>query len=310
VKVNLGVLGKLCKFKERKLKKYIKKLVPDIEDWGAFMWKQTEGVKILAVAHMDVVFEDPDFKSVTTKNDILAFSPCLDDRLGIFTIINLLPQFGIEVDMLFTTDEEKCMSTASDFVKYCDKSYNWIIEFDRMGTDVVLYRYKCNVELTDDLKSVGFEIGIGSYSDISDMQDLGIAAFNMGIGYYFQHTERCCASMVDLSHQLKRLQEFYNKFKDTFYEHMPLESDVETDPYWYCRGTYKGNVKRRTPWGGHFDPTDYDDDIPGYERKDSSSADWYPEGKDFNEDDFLWEYGKVHRAQASIASGRWENLDW
>jgi hypothetical protein len=298
VKVNLGVLKKLCSMKERKVKRYLKATVPDIDDYGAFLWKQTEGVKILAVAHMDVVFDDKDFKSVTTKNDIIVFSPALDDRLGIFTITHLLPQFGIEVDMLFTTDEEKCLSTASDFTRYCDKEYNWIVEFDRMGTDVVLYDYDCNVELQEDLKSVGFEIGHGSYSDIRDMEDMGVAAFNMGIGYHFQHTERCCASMVDLSTQLKKLQEFVEHYGEVAYEHVPLEKpDVDTDPYWYCRG---GKTDRyahlRDDYRAHTEH-------------------WYPQAEDFSDpedefdDRFLGDYGKVYRAQACMSgSRRWEEL--
>jgi hypothetical protein len=312
MKVNLDVLKRLCTMKERKVQRYINKVVPSIDDYGAFMWKQKEGVKILAVAHMDVIFEDSEFRSIKTNNDIIVLSPTLDDRLGIFTILNLLPQYGIEVDMLFTKDEERCMSTAEDFVRICDKDYNLIIEFDRMGTDVVMYDYECNVELKADLESVGFEIGRGTYSDIRELEGLGVSAFNMGIAYHFQHTERCCASLADLARQLEKLKLFHDQFSGKVYEHMPLDdpaSTVQDDPYWFYRRDYS--------------PAEDEYEAAVDESKDHwypSEVDYFDNPQDFedlddpdnpmDDRDFLWDYGQVRRAQGffhKTRDGKWKD---
>jgi hypothetical protein len=226
MKVNTGALRKICNLSEDKLKKYLLASNTGMEDYGAFLWHSKRKADILAVAHMDVALESAAFNTVETPDDLFILSSALDDRLGIFTILHLLPQFNIKVDILFTTEEEMCMSSAQEFPDFCDKDYNWIVEFDRAGTDVVLYEYETNVDLTDDLKSVGFEIGIGSYSDIRELEQMGVGAFNIGIGYHFQHTDQCCASMLQLATQLTKLQQFYEEFKDVQYDHRAIPTEI------------------------------------------------------------------------------------
>ena len=139
----------------------------------------------------------------------------LDDRLGVYTILHVLPALGINVDILFTMDEESGSSTADLFD--VDFQYNWIVEFDRKGEDVVCYSFK-DIELTKKLESVGFEEGWGTMSDISKMQDRGCKAFNIGIGYENEHGARPWFVIETYERQIERFVEFHKNFKE---EHMP-----------------------------------------------------------------------------------------
>ena len=177
---------------------------------------QDNGSKLLAVAHLDTVNPSGIKWSGQVKLDkTLFFSPYLDDRLGVYTILHVLPALGINVDILFTMDEESGSSTADLFD--VDFQYNWIVEFDRKGEDVVCYSFK-DIELTKKLESVGFEEGWGTMSDISKMQDRGCKAFNVGIGYENEHGARPWFVIETYERQIERFVEFHKNFKE---EHMP-----------------------------------------------------------------------------------------
>jgi hypothetical protein len=108
----------------------------------------------------------------------------LDDRLGVYTVLDLLPSLGVKADILITNHEEICASTARYFGLW--DRYNWIAEFDRGGGDAVTYDLT-SPEFDDVLTSVGFKLGIGSYSDICESSDELTCAVNIGIGYQKAH---------------------------------------------------------------------------------------------------------------------------
>jgi hypothetical protein len=175
------------------------------------------GSPILTVAHADVhpdieniVYFDSHEETVDGVKDTRVYSPYLDDRLGVYAIFEKLSDFGINADILITTDEEVHKSSALEFSTNCPKNYNWIVEFDRKGEDVVLYSYK-NGQMENELMEAGFKIGRGTSSDISQMTSLGLACFNVGIGYHDAHTPECWASLSELERQLERFQRFYSK---------------------------------------------------------------------------------------------------
>ena len=132
------------------------------------------GAKILAVAHLDTVQDKTHFY-VESYDDVgdVVFSPRLDDRLGVYLLLEYLPLLGFQYDILLCEDEEFGMSTAAGFDPFDDqlpefgKRYNWMFEFDRGGSDTVLYRYH-TTELASWLKQCGTQIGYGSYTDICD----------------------------------------------------------------------------------------------------------------------------------------------
>lgn len=195
------------------------------------------GSKVLLVAHADVspsiercrFFSQTDIHMPGYK-DIRVFSPYLDDRLGVWTVLEYLPAMGIYCDVLITTGEEVGNSSASDFaVDYFDKEYNWIVEFDRRGEDVVTYQYKSK-KMAKALKRQGFRIGQGSFSDICELDEFGCACFNVGLGYHREHSTECWASLAEFRRQMKKFTAFYweNRQK-TFPYHMPRRDYMQFD---------------------------------------------------------------------------------
>jgi hypothetical protein len=242
MKVNLKILNNLCTLPEEKLKDHLKAVRPNLKDHGEYLYSESPDNKVLAVAHMDVhSVPGTQFRLVKDENTTVILHPGLDDRLGIFSILYLFPQYEIATDILLTTDEEYCMSSAKEFAENCKKDYNWIVELDRAGDDVVMYNYDDDDSIIADLKSVGFKLGRGSYSDICELEALGVSAFNIGIGYHFQHTAQCCVILRELALQLRKLKNFYDQFKGKSYEHFyvpsaaryPTDRDFLDNPlYW------------------------------------------------------------------------------
>lgn len=197
------------------------------------------GSKILAVAHLDSVSKCTHAIEVKFPHKWIFYSPVLDDRLGAYMLLEEL--FDLPYDILLTTDEEKGNSSARDFVT--DKQYNWIFEFDRKGTDVVLYSYedaKTRKLLTDS----NFIVGNGSVSDISYMTKLGCKAFNFGVCYYDYHSLDGYANLDELTRQTKKFREFFALHSETFLEHVP-----KVDP-WSNHVRYYGiNDDDYSPYG-------------------------------------------------------------
>ena len=194
--------------------------------------------KLLAVAHLDTVnIRGMRWSGQVQLDKTLFFSPYLDDRLGAYTILKVLPELGINVDVLFTMDEETGASTADLF--NIDFKYNWIVEFDRAGEDVVCYSFRDD-GLTKKLESVGFKVGYGTCSDISKMQDMGCKAFNVGIGYENEHSKRPFFVVETYEKQIAKFVKFHAKFKD---EHLP---HVKTASPTWSYGNQSGNWGRGT----------------------------------------------------------------
>lgn len=162
------------------------------------------GCDTLGVAHLDWV----DFVPVHfEKNKV--YCPQLDDRLGAWVLLYLLPYLDVDCDILLTDNEEIGRSTAKYFEP--PREYNWMFEFDRRGTDVVMYEYDSpsNRQLLD---MAGFEVGHGSFSDISYLGHLGITGFNFGVGYHHEHSRRCYANLIDTLNQANKFAEFWQAF--------------------------------------------------------------------------------------------------
>jgi hypothetical protein len=182
------------------------------------------GSDVLAVAHLDTVAR-PSTRTcryVDTAAGPVVFSRALDDRLGAYVILDLLPRLGINCDVLLTTGEEVGRSTAA-FFEPGDRQYNWIIEFDRGGTDVVLYQYD-DPDTRALVETVGADISVGSFSDIADLEHLGCKAFNWGIGYQDYHSARSHAYLDDTFAMVARFLAFHDAYADT-----PLPHDVDMD---------------------------------------------------------------------------------
>jgi len=173
-----------------------------------FFWHADNGADVLAVAHLDTVQEDRSCHVEDTSEGLIAWSGGLDDRLGVYVILDLLPKLGINVDLLLTTDEEIGQSTAGDFTT--SKSYNWMIEFDRGGTDVVMYHYETD-ELAAAVAATGAEVGEGINSDITYLSHLGCAGINWGVGYRRYHSTDSHAFLNDTFHMVSLFKRFWDE---------------------------------------------------------------------------------------------------
>lgn len=181
-------------------------LSPGRDGRERFYWHQDNGSDILAIAHLDTVQADMTCQVVDTASGLLAVSGALDDRLGVYIILEMLPKLGITCDWLLTTDEEIAQSTAECFDP--PKEYNWMIQFDRGGTDVVMYQYE-TPELCELVEASGAQVGVGSFSDICLLDHLGCAGFNWGVGYEDYHSARSHAWLEDTFRMVARFVKFH-----------------------------------------------------------------------------------------------------
>lgn len=196
---------------------------------------QDNGSNVLAVSHLDAVMFDKPRIRKTKRRGLVVECPQLDDRLGAWVILDLLPQLGVKCDILLTDGEECGRTTAAHFKPR--KDYNWGFEFDRRGTDCVLYQYESSEDWRTDLERSGFYIGQGSFSDISKLDHLGVCFCNIGTGYHMEHSRQCYAELRDTLEQARTLAAFYRKHKDDKYnweEPLPFCDYKSFDMFGVC----------------------------------------------------------------------------
>ena len=166
------------------------------------------GSRVLAVAHLDTVAPAGQRAAhfVGSEAGPVVFSRALDDRLGAYIILDLLPALGITCDWLLTTGEETGQSTAAFFEP--PKDYDWIIQFDRGGTDVVMYQYD-DEDTRQAVKEAGARVGEGIFSDICYLEHLEVKGFNWGTGYRDYHSIRSHAFLNDTFAMVGRFLRFH-----------------------------------------------------------------------------------------------------
>lgn len=215
--INWKQLIKFCRMKTASFEQFGKRFnTPN----GPYFYRDN-GSNILAVAHLDYIGGPTHTTTCTLADDTLFFSPVLDDRAGVYAILDYLDSVGLKFDILLTTGEEKQQSSALFFEPSRGKKYNWMFSFDRAGTDAVMYGYKDD-ELTKKLKEAGWTVGIGTYSDIDDMEHLRCKGVNFGVGYYAQHTTRCHLSRRDFLANMRKFIRFYNAYVGVAMPHTPM----------------------------------------------------------------------------------------
>ena len=238
------------------------------------------GRDVLAVAPLDsVLFNENPVYTKQYNNYRINKCPQLDDRLGAWMCIDVLPRAGIKADVLLCDSEETGNSTAKYFE--APKQYNWICEFDRAGSDMVMYNYE-DLELETIMESYAYEVGNGAFTDICELEKLNAKGFNFGVGYHAQHTEQCYANLSETFDSFRKFQTFYKDYKDIHFPH----EEVEFLPYYYrgnnySRSTYttsytpkkkaKKVVQRQT-----FIEEGMEDQYPKYEAEEYSASldDW------------------------------------
>jgi len=206
-------LREVCQMKEHEFKQYGK--VTLTRD-GPYIYID-RGSNVLGIAHLDTVGSNLKVRFFeSTKFGPGVQCQQLDDRLGVFVLLEMLPQLDVNCDVLLTVGEESGLSTGAHFKP--TKDYNWMFQFDRGGTDVVMYDYEDN-ELVQRVVDAGFIAGWGTFSDISMMEHMGIKAINVGVGYHMSHTAQCFAYLKDTATMVETFREFYEMNKDEHMEH-------------------------------------------------------------------------------------------
>lgn len=215
-----------------------------------YYFYKDNGSDILAIAHLDNVHYDPTCTVVDTHMGPMVFSGALDDRLGAYIILELLPKLGITCDILLTTDEEVGASTAALFAT--NKKYNWMFSFDRKETDVVMYRYE-TTDYRKMLTEAGAHVGNGSFSDICKLDTLGCIGMNWGCGYRDYHGPRGHAWLTDTFWMVGTFVNFYEQHSAEFLEHKPyVYKGTNTTSYGYTNsyGTWRDGKFTPSPNSG------------------------------------------------------------
>ena len=193
-----------------------------------------KGAKILAVAHLDATGEKPHFGRINIKGDEWVLSRWLDDRLGVFLLLDVLPHF-FDYDILLTTGEETGKSSARLFEPPLEKDnqyreYRWMFEPDRMGTDVVHYQYY-NKLVEAAVKAAGFTAYTqGAFSDIAELGFLGVCGINWGIAYEDNHSDWSRANMTTVLKQTAKFCRFFEANQEVVFPYIPKVSAPVTVP--------------------------------------------------------------------------------
>lgn len=182
-------------------------------------------IPIMLVAHVDTVHKEPVRDICTSRGGEILMSPQGiggDDRCGVYALLKLA-----ECDdthhpwLLFCCDEEVgglgSDGFAIDYQNGClpfDElmDLKMIIELDRKGNNDAVY-YDCgNTDLEDYFTCLGWKTEFGSFTDICHIAPvLGVAAVNLSVGYYNQHTEGEYICLSDLTNTIQRVKQIILK---------------------------------------------------------------------------------------------------
>ncbi len=225
-------LAYLCKLSEQELKKEVYKELKKMEKkpyWRKDFIYAKGTIPILLVAHMDTVFENPPREVYYKKSEdkIFSFTGGIgaDDRCGVYALLKILKKYNPSV--LFTQGEEMGLIGAQSAVDILAKpNVKYIIEFDRMGSNDMVF-YDCgNTQFMDYIKQFGFDKQFGTYSDISILGPIwDIASVNLSCGYYHEHSKREYVIFHELEHNIERVEKMLQD-----YEHVPYFDYQERFP--------------------------------------------------------------------------------
>ncbi|MGN0318701.1 MAG: hypothetical protein ACI4E1_12295 [Lachnospira sp.] len=230
----------ICKMDQAALKKYVAKHLsttyPDVQSGNGYVYAQGT-MPVLLVAHLDTVHKnlpqtvwyDEETKAISSPEGIGG-----DDRAGVYILLEIIKKFPCSV--LFCEDEEigavgADKFTDTDFARQL--SFNYIIEFDRKGSNDAVF-YDCdNPKFDEFITKDFFKTSIGSFTDISILAPFfGCAAVNLSCGYYNAHTTSeyvIFPEMLNVIEEACKILERTTE-KDAF-EYIPCEKQSTWD-YW------------------------------------------------------------------------------
>lgn len=177
-------------------------------------------IPIMLVAHVDTVHKEPVRDICTSRGGEILMSPQGiggDDRCGVYALLKLAECDSTHHPWLLFCCEEEVGGLGSDgFAMDYQNGYlplelgdlKMIIELDRKGNNDAVY-YDCgNTDLEDYFTFLGWKTEFGSFTDICNIAPvLGVAAVNLSVGYYNQHTEGEYICLSDLTNTIQRVKQ-------------------------------------------------------------------------------------------------------
>lgn len=179
------------------LKKYVAKQLSvthsNIQSDNGYVFAQGT-MPVLLVAHLDTVHQNlPQTILYDETTEALSSPEGIggDDRAGIYMVLEVIKKFNCSV--LFCEDEEIGAVGANKFIDADiaqQLNFNYIIEFDRKGSNDAVF-YDCdNPEFEEFITKDFFKTAHGSFTDISILAPFfRCAAVNLSCGYYNAHTK-------------------------------------------------------------------------------------------------------------------------
>ena len=207
---------------------------------------------VLLVAHLDTVHKTTPKSFVYSLNGDVISSPQGiggDDRNGVFSVLEVSKRYNCSV--LFCEQEEVGGIGADKFTDTeLAKSleFNYIIEFDRKGSNDAVF-YDCdNPEFTEFITKNFYKEAFGSFSDICTLAPyFGCAAVNLSCGYYKAHT---LDEYVVVSEMINSI----NAACDI------LARTTDEDKFEYIEAIhYYEHYRHSNRWDGWYDSYGYDD---------------------------------------------------
>ena len=236
MQINLGQLRKRCKMTK-----------PPGVQIAPGLWYIDNGGDILDIAHLDYVPQTNHFQTVriSPSGERVIYTGQLDNRLGVYTLLDVLQVSGCVFDVLLTTDEERCQSTARQFVT--SKVYRWAFSFDRAGTsDVALYQY-LDSQTSGAVGAAGLRAAHGSYSDIVELEHLGCKCFNWCNGLQDGHSPFAHVRERDYLSCVLRFLDFWEIYSETHFPHYQTDLLPGKTDFWET-----GNAFDICDWCGEY----------------------------------------------------------
>lgn len=174
---------------------------------------------VLLVAHLDTVHRALPETICYSADGAVMMSPQGiggDDRAGVYMILRLIQ--SVHCHVLFCEAEETGGHGAKAFVQSgIAPKVNYIVEFDRMGSNDAVY-YNCkNEQFEQHICSFGFQTAFGSFSDISILAPkLDLAAVNLSTGYYNAHRANEFVRLDEVEKLIGRVEKLLQKKTERF----------------------------------------------------------------------------------------------
>lgn len=230
--MNLKLIKNLMRLEQNKLQKV---LIQYLKNKGyskidaTDMYIIAEGaLSICLCAHVDTVFPILPQEFYYDYKKKTLWSPDgmgADDRAGIYAIIQLI-EAGFRPHIIFTNLEEIGGVGADALIKaypICPFLCKAIIQLDRHGKQDAVF-YQCdNKKFKKIICSYSFKENYGTFTDISIIAPAWkIAAVNLSIGYYNEHSEIELLKCNELEWTIKKVTKILEDCnKWNFYEYIP-----------------------------------------------------------------------------------------